>query len=273
MNARFVPLAWISTGVLALAPCFVAAAEPAAEPAAGAPPAEEPFLSDYSKLKPAPDNPFDEIYISPDAAKHASKYTAVMIDQPELFIHPDSPYKGMKPDDLKVIADQLRNDVSAELKSGYQIVDQPGPNVMYVRLAIGDLSLKKKKRPILAYTPIGAVVHAAKNAMVDVTSKIDLKNAKIEGEVLDSTTQEQLGAITATRGSLSTNKGDPTRPVEWKELDHMFSSIGKRLRCRLDNSHVADAAQKQNCGAIGLEAPGTDTAKETKTAETDEKAE
>lgn len=244
MNARTALVLSGLLGWIAFGPCPTYAQSP-----------EESFLTDYSKLQPAPDNPFDESYVAADL-KVASKYTAVMIDQPELFIHPDSPYKGIKPDDMKAIADELRGRVIGELKSGYQIVDQPGPNVMYVRLAVGDLVMEKKKRPILAYTPVGAVVHAVKN----VTSKIDLKNMKIEGEVLDSTSLEQLGAVTTSRGSLSSATIDPTKQVTWQELDHVFSAIGKRLRCRLDNSHKPDS-QQENCGAIGL-APAVTAASE-----------
>lgn len=209
---------------------------------------EGSFLRDYSKLQPAPDNPFEELYIAPDAMKRASQYTAVMIDQPELFVHPDSKYQGIKPDDMKAIADSLREAVANELKEGYQVVDQPAANVLYVRLAIGDIMLQKKKRPILAYTPIGAVVHAGKNMAKEVTEKIDLKDLKIEGEVLDSVSLEQLGAMTASRGSLSV---DTEKPVSWERLHELFATVGKRLRCRLDNSKVSES-EWANCGKIGL---------------------
>lgn len=209
---------------------------------------EGTFLRDYSKLQPAPDNPFDELYIAPDAMKRASQYTAIMIDQPELFVHPDSKYQGIKPDDMKAIADTLRHAVIDELKSGYQVVDQPAANVLYVRLAIGDLMLQKKKRPILAYIPVGALVHAGKNMAKDVTEKIDLNNLKIEGEVLDSVSLEQLGAMTTSRGSLSV---DTAKPVSWEELHTLFATVGKRLRCRLDNSKVSEE-QWAKCGEIGL---------------------
>ena len=177
-----------------------------------------------------------------------------MIDQPELFIHPDSKYKGMKPDDMKALADSLRERVTAELKTSYKIVDQPGNNVLYVRLAVGDLLLQKKKRPILAYTPVGAVVHGVKKLATDATSQINLKNMKIEGEVLDSVSLEQIGAATSSRGSLSATAGDPSKPVSWKELDNLFSIVGKRLKCRLDNSRIPEA-QWTNCGTIGLAEP------------------
>lgn len=213
---------------------------------------EESFLTDYSRLERAVDNPFDEIYVSPEGLKHGSQYTAVMVDQPELFIHPDSKYKGIKPDDMKVIADALRENVTAELENKYQIVDKPGPNVLYVRLAVGDLMLQKKKRPILAYIPVGAVVYAAKNLASEATKKIDLTNMKFEVEMLDSESHEQIGAATSSRGSLSASAGDATEPVSWDELDNLFTIVGKRLRCRLDNARLPEE-QWAKCGSIGLD--------------------
>lgn len=242
MNAHAMTLA-SALALLALAPASVPAQDK-----------DSSFLSDYSKLQKAKDNPFDEIYASPEGIKRAKQYDSVMVDQPELFLHPDSKYKGMKPDDMKALADSLRTRVTEELKTSYKIVDKPGNNVLYVRLAVGDLLLQKKKRPILAYIPVGAVVYGVKNLASEATSKIDLKNMKVEGEVLDSVSLEQLGAATSSRGSLSAAAGDPNKPVSWNELDNLFSIVGKRLKCRLDNSRIAEA-QWANCGAIGLAEP------------------
>ncbi len=235
------------TTALTLAPLIAFAVVPLT---ARAQLSEGTFLTDYSKLVAAPDNPFEEIYVSPDAQKHATQYTAVMIDQPEIFVNPNSKYKGMKPDDMKAIADALRTAVTDELKSGYHIVDSPGHDVLYVRLAVGDLMLQKKKRPILAYTPAGAVIYAGVNLARSTTSKVDLKNMKIEGEVLDSVTHEQLGAMTTSRGTLSAGS-DSTKPVSWKELNSLFTLVGKRLRCRLDNARLPQD-QWSKCGEIGL---------------------
>jgi hypothetical protein len=243
MNTRMTILFSATVMIVALAAISVRAQTP-----------EGGFLTDYSHLKVSVDNPFDESYVAPGARERAAQYKAVMIDQPELFIHPSSKYKGMKPDDMKAIADALRESIASELKaSGYRIVDQPGPNVMYVRMAVGDLVLQKKRRPILAYTPVGAVVNAAKNMMKDVTSKVDVKNMKIEGEVLDSVTSEQLGAMTASRGSLSTSGTDASKEVSWQELTGLFTIVGKRLRCRLENT-VTKESDWDKCGSLGLAA-------------------
>lgn len=210
---------------------------------------EETFLSSYAGLRASPDNPLDEIYIAPDALTRIAKYKKVMIDQPELFVHPESKYTGMKPDDMKAIADAMRAALTTELESGYQIVEATGPDVLYVRVAVGDLMLKKHKRGILSYTPIGFVVHGAVGLGKEVTEKIDLKGMKIEGELLDSQNLEQLAAFTMSRGSLA---GKPEGAVtSWDELTGLFTVVGKRLRCRLDNS-TRPESEWTACSAIGL---------------------
>ena len=210
---------------------------------------ESRFLSDYSKLSSGNDSSFDELYASQAAISSGPRYTAVMIDQAEIFLHADSKYKGIKPDDMKAIADSFRERVIDELKSGYTIVDKPGKNVLYVRFAIADLMLQKKKRPILAYVPVGAVVYGIKKLASEVTSKLDVTNIKIEGEVLDSMTLEQLGAATMRRGKASSAVGEQS--LTWDHLDDLFSVAGKRLRCRLDNAPLPEGQRKQ-CEAINV---------------------
>ena len=65
------------------------------------------FLSDYSQLKPIAGTEI-RLYTAPGAYTEVKKYTAVMIDQPEIVIADDSKYKGIKPDDAKLIADNMR---------------------------------------------------------------------------------------------------------------------------------------------------------------------
>ena len=211
---------------------------------------ESRFLSDYSKLQSGKDSSFDELYASQAAIASGPRYTAVMVDQAEIFLDPNSKYKGIKPDDMKAIADAFRETVIEELKSGYTIVNMPAKNVLYVRFAIADLMLQKKKRPILAYIPVGAVVYGVKKLASETTSKLDVTNIKIEGEVLDSLTNEQLGAAVMRRGISSSAGGEHS--VSWEDLDNLFTVAGKRLRCRLDNAPLPEA-QRKPCEAINVE--------------------
>ena len=62
------------------------------------------FLTDYSLLDEAEGYSYKSIYLSPGALDRLANYDKVMIDQPEIFIDPESKYKGMKPDTMLEIA-------------------------------------------------------------------------------------------------------------------------------------------------------------------------
>jgi hypothetical protein len=111
------------------------------------------FLSDYSKLQESSDEYMDYKFLAPGAPDKMTNYTAVMVDQPEIFIASNSKYKGIKPDDMKTLADAFRGSMARALAETYMVVDQPGPNVLYLRFAVSNLQLKKKKRGLFSYTP------------------------------------------------------------------------------------------------------------------------
>ena len=193
------------------------------------------FLSDYSQLKKSSDAYMDYTYLAEGAPDKMAKYSAVMIDQPEIFVAPNSKYKGMKPDDMKQLADAFRGAMAASLSTTYMIVDQPGPNVLYVRFAISNVQLKKKKKGLFSYTPIGLVAGAAKSAMTsDFTKKIDLKGLTMEMEILDSNSEEQLAAL------LETRSGKKDEPASWEDLEALITVYSQRVACRLDNARRAD---------------------------------
>ena len=65
----------------------------------------------------------------------------------------------MKPDDLKALSEALRDTLSGSLaEGGYSVTQKPGPGVVYLRVALTDVMVEKKKRGLLAYTPAGAVI-------------------------------------------------------------------------------------------------------------------
>ncbi len=192
------------------------------------------FLSDYSKLQRNFAGQMEYSYLAPDAPDRMANYSALMIDQPEIFVSPDSQSKGMKPDDMKQLADAFRNAMVQELAETYTIVDQPGPNVLYLRFAFSNLQVKKQRRRLLSYTPIGLVAHAVKSGVTDITSKIDLKGITIEMELLDSTTEEQFAALIETRADTE------EEPTSWEEVEALIEGYAQRGRCRLDNARILE---------------------------------
>jgi len=56
------------------------------------------FLEDYPEMEPAPAALGGLMWEKPGLM--GSNYTAIVLDQPEVFLHPDSSYKGIKSDQL-----------------------------------------------------------------------------------------------------------------------------------------------------------------------------
>jgi hypothetical protein len=196
------------------------------------------FLSDYSQLKKTSDKFMGHSYLVQGAEDRMANYTAVIIDQPEIFIAPNSKYKGMKPDDMKALADAFRTSMSQALAQDFMIVEQAGPNVLYVRFALSNLQLKKKKKGLLSYTPVGFVAGAAKSALTsDITKKIDLKGLTMEMEVLDSDSEQQLAAAVEVRS------GSKEEPASWAELEALIAVYSQRMRCTLDNARIAEESR------------------------------
>ena len=214
------------------------------------------FLSDYSILEETEgDNLLIKARYTPaENVQRLKDYKAVLVDQPEIFIAADSKYKGAKGDQLKLLADLARLATQQRLEAGgYVIADAPGPDVLYVRWAITDLYLKKKKRGLLSYTPAGMVIHATRQAAIrDLWKKINIVEFAVELELSDFVTGEIIGAAVTRRQGKRKDKGQAEDLVSWQDLDALFLTVAERLTCGLDNSAKPES-EWADCGAIWIE--------------------
>ena len=204
---------------------------------------ESGFLPSYEGLQFAPGEYGGKTVLTPGAAAKRADYTKIMIDQPEIFIAEDSVYKGMKPDDALAIAETLRKAI-ADNMTVLTVVDKPGPDVLYMRLALSDVHLKKKKRNLLTYTPVGFVAHAAMSAAVnDAMKKVDLVGVNIEGESLNAETGEYLGSLLI---KLAPPEKATSDQASWENTLHRFDSMGKQLDCRFRNNKLPES-KREDC--------------------------
>lgn len=195
------------------------------------------FFTDYSKLQAKPvAKGTDFTYIPAGVLEKIAKYDSIMIDEPEVLIGAKSDYKGAKPADLAAISEAVRKAVGDQLTAGgYKVVDAPGPTVIYARIAVTDLNLKKKKRPLLAYTPAGFVLKAGLDSLKGMMDKYDILGMALQAELSDSQSSEVLAQTVALRGAGS--DGKPVR-IDFNEITGTITDFSSRLRCRLDNAHV-----------------------------------
>ena len=204
---------------------------------------ESGFLPSYEGLKFAPGEYGGKIVVTPGSAAKSADFTKIMIDQPEIFIAEGSAYKGMKPEDGLAIAEALRKAI-ADNMTVLTVVDEPGPDVLYMRLALSDVHLKKKKRRLVSYTPVGLVAHTAKSVVVsDAMKKVDLVGVTIEGESLNAETGEYLGSLLI---KLAPPEKAASDEASWETTLSRFDSMGKQMDCRFRNRELPES-KKEDC--------------------------
>jgi len=124
------------------------------------------FLSDYARLKPTPWGEGIECWRQPTL--DAQSYNMVLISRIVVSLAPakdkDAP-QTIDPSDLKTLTDYFHASLSKALKPQMQVVDQAGPGVLVMRIALTDL-VPTKVSDSLAGTliPYGFVVEAGSGA-------------------------------------------------------------------------------------------------------------
>ncbi len=161
---------------------------------------------------------------------NASAYTRFMIQPVTLFISPRSEYKGFDADEMKAISDGLRQTLTRAMEPEFPVVDESGAGVMVVRIAITNLQLKKKKKGLFSYTPIGFVADAATSSAGD---HVNLLAATMEWELLDGVSGERLVVIVDTN-VLQAGKDDGQS--DWKAIKKALKDAVGRFRLRLESS-------------------------------------
>ena len=182
------------------------------------------FLSECKSFAPDPDRPGAFRYWA--QGFDAKTYTKIIFDPVEIWLHPDSEYKGVKPEKLKALADGLREVLMKAAAGIFEVVDAPGPRTMRVRAAITNVISKKPKRKWYNYTPVGAVSVGVKKA---AGRDYALDEAVFEVELLNSKTDARLGALIDTQ--VAAKKGN--KPGKWKDVEKSFEFYGNRFQQRM----------------------------------------
>ena len=130
------------------------------------------FIEDMPQLTPDPQRVGATIWEKPGVNR--ADYTRVMIEPITLFISPDSKYKGLSADELKTLSDGFHRSGHQDYGAGFPVVNTAGPGVLYLRAALTNVKVAKKKRGVLGYTPIGFVATSVAHAGI---GGISLKDA------------------------------------------------------------------------------------------------
>ena len=198
------------------------------------------FLTDYGKLGAAPDGVGSNLwFIAPGYSDRVANSRGIFVDSVEFFVAKDSKYKGLKPEDMALIGNSMREALMRELHGEFTVMDFADEGGLVLRVALSNVHIKKHKRSLFSYTPVGAVANVAKGAFEDVMAKVDLNVAMVEIEVVDVSTGDVLGAATVKHGK----EGSKKEVTSWEEVQADFVLVGKRLACRLNNARMPEASR------------------------------
>lgn len=186
------------------------------------------FLGDYSQLKAGGDDRAALLYMKPGV--NFKQYDAVMFERVTVYLSPEAQSREIDPAMLKELTDYYQNALINAIKDGYKMVDQPGPGVLRVRVAITDVKPSSPVANTLStIIPVGIVASGATKAVSG--DNLGTGEAATEMELLDAQSGERLAAAVDRRqGGKMVFRGT------WEDTRQAFDFWAKRFRERLDEA-------------------------------------
>jgi hypothetical protein len=223
---QFVLVSLLATCILAVG--FKVRAQEA-RPASG-------FLGDYSKLVPDAKN--GDLLLYEKDASALKKYNKFIFDPITIYLLPEARDRGIDPDDLERLAKYFHDAVIDELaKSGrYQIVTEPGPDVLELNVAITNVEPTGGKKNAAVKGAVTAATVTTVPGIGLAVPRLTVGKVGIEGEILDSASGERLVAFVTGKGGRRWFAGLNT-VKKWGDIEAAFRSWAKDFRARLDEVH------------------------------------
>lgn len=103
------------------------------------------FLSDYGRLETVPWAKGIQCWRQPNL--DIKKYDKVLISRMKVTLKPDQ-QQGIDPTDLKTLTDYFHGAMVKALKPQMQVVEQPGPGVLAIRIALTNLVPTEVKKSV-----------------------------------------------------------------------------------------------------------------------------
>jgi phage-related protein len=196
-------------------------------------PANSGFLADYSKLQPAADREGVRSWVN--RSVDYRNYSKVVFHPTVVVVMPGPDYKGVQPDALKRMTDAFTASFKGALSPAYQVVNEPGPDVLQVRLAITGVQPVAPGLHPTDLLPIKAVFNIGRAAAGKAPQVAEMS---AEMEVLDGSGKPVAAAVATRKGDKSLNQGES---ITWKHLEAITAYWAGSFRQRLDELRAGGA--------------------------------
>jgi hypothetical protein len=196
------------------------------------------FLGDYySKLQPDPKDSDLLIYRKGDEVV-LKNYTKFILDPVTVYLLPEAQQRGIDPEQLEKLAKYFTQAISDELtKSGsYQVVTEPGPGVMVLRLAITNVEPTGGKTNAVVQGAATAATTTVAPGSSLLLPRISFGKVSIEGEMDDSASGDVVAAFMSSKSGRRFFSGLRAYK-KWADIQAAFRSWARNFRERLDKAH------------------------------------
>ena len=195
------------------------------------------FLTNYADLERGDKSGATFVLRDRDVA--VSAYDKILLDHVTLWRDSERGFEAIPDADLDHLATRLFTDLWEALDDDYEMVEEPGPGVMRVAVAITDVG--RAGAPMDTY---GADVDARDrrthaSTALDAPVREFLANASLELELTDSLSGNVLAAALDRRLAERVQDG---RFDDWAEVEWGFDAWARLLATRLREARVDAAA-------------------------------
>jgi hypothetical protein len=187
------------------------------------------FLKDYSGFEPGPKDGADLIYIR-DGVDFGN-YDKIMMDEVVFYFSDGDKYEEIPSEERDKLAAAFHMAMIEAFEDDYQLVDEPGPDVLRIRPAITDVvECNPTLNTLSTIMPLGLTISTIKKSITG--SHANVGGATLEGELVDSLTNERLAA------GIDTKMGEKYKIFQgmskWGHAEDAFQSWAKWLRQMVD---------------------------------------
>lgn len=199
------------------------------------------FLGDYSQLQTGGRGRPLLIYRDPDVDFTA--YKRVQLDPVAGYIGAHSRLQKIAPEDRQALLNYFHATLRKRLAEDYELVDEAGPGVLRLRVAVTDAQGSKVAMDTLStVVPVGLALSALQKVTLGKT--LTAGSVRIEAEALDGATGKRLAALVDERAGAKVS-GRLDKWSKWQDARDAFDFWGERLQSRL----AALRAEKAQTGA------------------------
>ncbi|MEH6583850.1 MAG: DUF3313 family protein [Halioglobus sp.] len=150
------------------------------------------------------------------------RYDKRLIGSVTFYFAEKSKSKDIDADEMKTISDTMKSSLLAAASEKGKVVSAPEESAVLINIAITEINMQNKKRGLLGYTPMGLVASTAGNL---AGFRVQLRDANIEGEVVDSVT----GKVLLVFRTDDIGNWDEKEGLSWEDLRATLEDIMSKV--------------------------------------------